>query len=62
MIVKVTDEAGSFRMEDLIEHLKKTPTLMSGAVFTFEGIVRVDDKKTEKLVLRTLTQKNPEGP
>lgn len=41
MIVKVTDEAGSFRMEDLIEHLKKSPYLDEcGAVFTFEGIVR----------------------
>ncbi len=55
MIVKVTDETESFRMEDLIEHLKKSPYLDEcGAVFTFEGIVRgVDDKKTEKLVLRT---------
>jgi len=55
MIVRVTDEKEAYRMEDLIENLKKGPYIEEcGAIFTFEGIVRgVDDKRIDKLVLTT---------
>ncbi|MCG2829058.1 molybdenum cofactor biosynthesis protein MoaE [Methanothermobacter sp. K4] len=55
MMVMVTDEKEAFRMDDLLEHVKKSPYLDEcGAVFTFEGIVRgVDDERTEKLILTT---------
>lgn len=51
MLVKITEDKYEFTLPQLIEHVKKSPYIEeSGAIFTFEGIMRrIDDEEVEKL-------------
>jgi len=59
MLVKITEDKYEFTLPQLIEHVKKSPYIEeSGAIFTFEGIMRrIDDEEVEKL---KISVDNPE--
>ncbi|BAW31217.1 MAG TPA: molybdenum cofactor biosynthesis protein MoaE [Methanothermobacter sp.] len=59
MLVKITKDKYEFTLPQLIEHIKKSPYIEeSGAIFTFEGIMRrIDNEKVEKL---KISVENPE--
>lgn len=59
MLVKITKDKYEYKLPQLIEHIKKSPYIEeTGAIFTFEGIMRkIGKEKVEKL---RISHENPQ--
>jgi len=58
MLVKITTDKYEYKLPKLIEHIKKSPYIEeTGAIFTFEGIMRKIGEEVEKL---RISHKNPQ--